>query len=349
MPLSKNINDQIMKNLILVTIFFITSNLAWSQMSPKEINMENLVQSNVNTIDKSVISAKFPFNSKFLSVKGSKIHYIDEGNKDADHTFLLLHGNPTSNYIWRNIVPHLTPHGRVIAPDLIGMGKSDKPDIDYTYQNHIDYIDDFINKLELKNIILVIQDWGSGIGFHYAHRFPDNVKGIVFLEGIVRTITWSDANLIERFIFKRMRHPRKGYKMNAKKNFFVKRFLPMMTKRKLTKEEKAYYASPYLKEEDRKAVWVWPTQIAISGQPKESHDIIGAYEKWLPTSTIPKLMLHAKPGMIIKPKEAKRIKETWKNLDSIHLGKGKHYLQETYPHQIGEGISKWYLNTFKIK
>lgn len=137
------------------------------------------------TIDKTRISSVFPFQSKYLNVKGSNIHYIDEGNSDTEYTFLMLHGNPTSNYIWRNITPYLTPKGRVIAPDLIGMGKSDKPDIEYTYKDHIEYIDAFIAELDLKNVILVIQDWGSGIGFNYAYRNPENVSGIVFLEAIV--------------------------------------------------------------------------------------------------------------------------------------------------------------------
>ena len=335
-----------MKKILFLLVF----GFALSANGQNEINFSDNSNSSLmvaTTIDKSVISAKFPYSSKHLKVKGSKIQYIDEGDSNAQHTFVLLHGNPTSNYIWRNIVPYLTPHGRVIAPDLIGMGKSDKPDIGYTFQEHIDYMDAFFTELNLDNIIFVIQDWGSGIGFHYAHRFPEKVAGLIFLEGIVRTIEWSDANLIERFIFKRFRHPKKGYKMIVKNNFFVKRFLPMMTKRRLTKEEKAYYAAPYLEEKDRKAVWVWPSQIAISGSPKESHDIIDAYGKWLPTSGIPKLMFHAKPGMIIKPKEATQIKATWNNLQSIDLGKGKHYLQETHPHKIGEGIANWYLQTFK--
>lgn len=320
---------------------------SWQAKAQKSANTNNAKQSKINTMTtQKEISSEFPFESKFIKIKGSNIHYIDEGNKNSEHTFVLLHGNPTSNYIWRNIVPYLTPHGRVIAPDLIGMGKSDKPDIDYTFQNHIDYIDSFIEELNLSNIIFVIQDWGSGIGFHYSFRFPEKISGIVFFEAIVRTIEWSDANLIERYIFKRFRHPKKGYKMNVKKNFFVKRFLPMMTKRKLTKEEKAHYAEPYLKEEDRKPVWIWPTQIAISGLPIHNHNIISAYEKWLPSSKMPKLMFHAKPGMIIKPKEAKKIIKTWQNLDYIDLGKGKHYLQETYPHQIGQSISNWYQSKF---
>jgi len=293
------------------------------------------------------ISSEFPFESRFETVNGSKIHYIDEGNQSSEHTFLLLHGNPTSSYIWRNIVPYLTSHGRVIAPDMIGMGKSDKPDIGYTFKEHIEYMDLFIKQLDLKNVILVIQDWGSGIGFNYAYKHPDNVKGIVFLEAIVRPITWQDANMIERFIFKRFRHPKKGYKMIVKNNFFLKRFLLMMTSRKLTKEEKAYYNAPYLKESDRKAVWIWPTQIAISGEPEFSHKIKSDYAAWLPGSSIPKLMFHARPGMIIKKDEAKKIINTWKNLDYIDLGKGKHYLQESHPHEIGEGVSKWYSKTYK--
>ena len=292
------------------------------------------------------ISADFPFQSKYLPVNGHRLHYLDEGSPTADHTFLLLHGNPTSNYIWRNIVPYLSPFGRVVAPDLIGMGKSDKPDINYSFADHIDYIDGFIEGLQLKNLILVVQDWGSGIGFHYAKRFPAQVRGIVFFEAIVRPIEWKDANLMERFIFKRFRHPEKGHKMIVKQNFFVKRFLPMMTRRKLSREEKAYYAASYLEEKNRKAVWVWPSQIAISGEPAFSHQVKSAYADWLPVSTQPKLMFHARPGMIIKKKEAQQIIASWKNLEAIDLGKGKHYLQETYPHQIGQGITDWFHRHF---
>ncbi len=295
---------------------------------------------------KTGISADFPFKSNHLEVLESSIHYVDEGDKSAEHTFLLLHGNPTSSYLWRNIIPHLSPLGRVIAPDLIGMGKSGKPDIDYTFIDHIVYMDAFIEKKQLQNIIFVIQDWGSGIGFHYANRFREKVSGIVFLEAIVRSITWSDANLIERFIFKRFRHPKKGYKMIVKNHFFVNRFLPMMTGRKLTKEEMEHYRAPYLKEEHRKPLFVWPSQIAISGVPESSTAIINAYNAYLPDSEIPKLMFHVKPGMIIKPKEAKQIKATWKNLTAIDLGKGKHYIQETHPHEIGQGITNWYIKTF---
>ncbi|MEM8846853.1 MAG: haloalkane dehalogenase, partial [Bacteroidota bacterium] len=282
----------------------------------------------------------------FVDVKRSKIHYVDEGDKGSEHTFLLLHGNPTSSYLWRNIIPHLTPIGRVIVPDLIGMGKSGKPDIDYTFKDHIEYIDGFIANLGIKNIIPVIQDWGSGIGFHYANRFPENISGIVFLEAIIRPIEWNDANLMERFFFKRFRHPKKGYRMIVRNNFFVNRFLPMMAGRKLTKEEMENYRAPYPDEASRKPLFVWPSQIAIGGHPKFSTDVISAYNIAIPKTDYPKLMFHVKPGMIIKPKEAKQIKETWKNLTAIFLGKGKHYIQEQYPDEIGSGIVDWYLNNF---
>lgn len=292
------------------------------------------------------ISAAFPFESQFEQVLGSNIHYVDEGDATAAHTFVLLHGNPTSSYLWRNIIPHLTPHGRVIVPDLIGMGKSDKPDIDYTFEQHIAYINGFIEQLGLKNIILVIQDWGSGIGFNYANHHRDNVSGIVFFEAITRPIDWGEMNLPERFLFKRMRHPKRGDKMLIENNFFVERLLPMTAGRKLTQEEMDQYRAPYLNKADRKAVRVWPQQISISGQPAASYRIKQSYAEYLPSSEMPKLMFHAKPGLIIKLKEAEHIKKTWNNIEVVFLGKGRHYLQEQYPHEIGEGIVDWYQRSF---
>ena len=301
--------------------------------------------SSIILADKSILS-KFPYKSYFLDVLDSEIHYVDEGNRSGSHTFLLLHGNPTSSYLWRNIIPHLTDYGRVVAPDLIGMGKSGKPDIGYTFEDHIHYIDEFIERLGLSNIILVIQDWGSGIGFHYAHRKKENVAGIVFFEAIIRPIEWKEANLMERFLFKRFRHPKKGYKMIVENNFFVERFIPLMAGRKLKKEEMDHYRAPFLKKDDRKPVWVWPSQIPIGGEPEFSTRVVRDYYEYLPTSDVPKLMFHVKPGMIIKMKEAKLIKTSWNNLETIYLGKGKHYLQEQYPHEIGAGIVDWYTRTY---
>lgn len=308
--------------------------------------MTTLTAISQKTDSNKTISADFPFESRFQKVFNSEMHYVDEGDPESDHTFLLLHGNPTSNYLWRNIIPHLSGQARVIAPDLIGMGKSGKPDIDYTFEDHIKYMDEFISQMDLQNIILVIQDWGSGIGFHYANRNRDNVAGIVFFEAILRPMEWKEANFIERYIFKRFRHPEKGHKMIVEKNFFVDKFIPMMAGRKLAKEEMDHYRAPYLEKEHRKPVRVWPTQIPIGGEPEFSTRVVQEYYEYHPTSNTPKLMFHVKPGMIIKKKEAEKIKKTWKNLDVVYLGKGKHYIQEQYPYEIGQGIADWYSRTF---
>ncbi|MCL4147275.1 UNVERIFIED_CONTAM: hypothetical protein GTU68_025420 [Idotea baltica] len=273
------------------------------------------------------------------------MHYVDEYQDKSDSnqsTFLFLHGNPTSSYLWRNIIPYVKEQGRAVAPDLIGMGKSDKPDIDYTFQDHIKYLDEFIEKKKLKNIVLVLHDWGSALGFNYAYRYKDNIKGIVFMEAITKPMEWSDANFIERILFKRFRHDRKGHKMIAKNNFFIKTFLfKVGVKRKLSKEEKNYYSKPYPTVESRKPIAVWPKEIPIEQKPMRNYTLIKNYSDWLKNSKIPKLMLYAKPGMIIKKKDAFRIKREFTNLESVYIGKGKHYLQEDHPHEIGKEIKNW--------
>jgi haloalkane dehalogenase len=284
------------------------------------------------------ISADFPFESKYIDVLGSKMHYVDEGEGDP---ILFLHGNPMSSYLWRNVIPYAVPHGRAIAVDLIGMGKSDKPDLDYRFVDHARYLDAFIEALGLTNITLVIHDWGSGLGFHYAHRNPDNVRGIAFMEAIARPSSWKDANPMEKFLFRRMRHPRKGDRMNMDKNFFVKRVVPMMTKRKLTDAEKAAYAAPYPDRASRKPVAVWPREIPFDGDPSDVHGVVSGYWDWLQSSQMPKLMLHASPGVIIKKDLAAELQEKLPNLTSVHIGKGAHYVQEDQPDAIGEALSAW--------
>jgi haloalkane dehalogenase len=268
------------------------------------------------------------------------MHYIDEGSGDP---ILFLHGNPTSSYLWRNVIPHLQSHGRAIAVDLIGMGKSEKPDLDYRFVDHAKYVEGFINALKLANITLVIHDWGSGLGFDYAMRNPERIKGIAFMEAITRTMSWKDTNLMERFIFKRFRHPKKGPKMIMKNNFFVEKFLPMAIARKLSDEEKEHYKEPFIEEGDRKPVWVWPNEIPFDGQPADTHSIIQSYHEKLKSSPIPKLLLWAEPGMIIKGKKAaEEIKNTFANTETFFVGKGKHYLQEDHPRVIGKAIADWY-------
>ena len=285
------------------------------------------------------ISADFPFESKYLNVKGSKMHYIDEGEGDP---ILFLHGNPTSNYLWRNIIPHLKGQGRLIAPDLIGMGKSDKPNIDYTYDDHYAYLEAFIEKLDLKNITLVIHDWGSGLGFRYAHTHEDNIKGIAFMEAIVKPMRWSEMPADMRTPFKMMRMPYVGWFMISVMNMFVNKMIPDTIKRTLSAEEMAYYRAPYSTIKSRKPVRVWPQQIPIDGKPKRSQELIEAYSQWLQKSKIPKLCLHSQPGAIINSEYAQWIEKSIPNTKMVDIGGGIHFVQEDNPHGIGKAISEWY-------
>jgi haloalkane dehalogenase len=286
-----------------------------------------------------MISAEFPYESHYIDVLGSKMHYIDEGQGPV---FLFLHGNPTSSYLWRNIIPHVSSIGRAVALDLIGMGKSDKPDIDYRLSTHIQYVEAFIEKLDLKDMVLVVHDWGSSIGFHYAVQNENNVRGIVFMESLWRTFSWKDMSIIERFLFKRFRHPKKGHKMIVKKNFFIEKMLPMFVVRKLSEEERDYYRGPYLEEASRKPVLVWPNEIPIDGHPQDNTELVEQYIVKLKESDLPKLLLWAKPGVIIKEKDKDRIKNEFKNVKDVYLGKGKHYLQEDQPDKIGKAIVEWF-------
>jgi haloalkane dehalogenase len=289
---------------------------------------------------KKEISAAFPFESKYLEVNGSKIHYIEEGEGDP---ILFLHGNPMSNYLWRNIIPYLTNQGRCIAPDLIGMGKSDKPDIDYGFHDTFEYLNAFIKKLNLKNITLVLHDWGSGMGFHYANLNRDNIKAISFMEAMYDISTTYDMPASVRTALKMMRTPGLGWLMVQVANVFVKKMIPDMILRKLTQEEMDFYAAPYPTVRSRKPLLKWLLAVPFDGgKPKDVAKAISAWNEWLMDSEIPKLFFHVSPGVGIKEKDVKIIKENMKNLKSIDLGEGLHFIQEDYPHEIGAGIAEWY-------
>lgn len=296
---------------------------------------------------KKKISSEFPYRANFTEVYDSKIHYVDAGKKGGKHTFLLLHGNPTSSYLWRNIIPHLEPLGRVIVPDLIGFGKSDKPYLEYTYRDHIRYINKFIETLDLKNIILVVQDWGSAIGFNYSATHSENVAGIVFFEAITKPFIWEELALWERLLFKAMKHDTIGYWLNMKHNFFIKILLPAVSGRFLTKKEREYYLEPFKTQESRIPVWMFPREVSISRKPLINTRIILRYHRYHMKSKMPKLMFYTKPGLVLKYKDALRLMTHWSHMTSKYLGFGGHYLQEQYPHEIGEGIVSWYKKNFK--
>jgi haloalkane dehalogenase len=285
------------------------------------------------------ISAEFPYPSKFIEVRGSRIHYIEEGTGDP---VLFIHGNPTSSYLWRNIIPYVAPYGRCIAIDLIGMGKSDKPDIDYRFADHVKYVDGFIEKMELTNITFVIHDWGSALGFNYAMQHETQIKGLAFMEAILKTATWDEFPKGFRMGFKLFRTPVIGWLMIVGMNMFVEQILPKATIRKLTEEEKDRYRAPYRGLKDRKPLWRWPNEIPIEGKPADVAGLVQQYGRKLQESELPKLLFFAHPGGLIRSPMVAWCQQKLKNLKTVDIGPGIHYLQEDNPHLIGSELAQWF-------
>lgn len=285
------------------------------------------------------ISSEFGLNSKYIDVLGSNIHYVDEGTGDP---VLFLHGNPTSSYLWRNIIPYLSTKARCIAPDLIGMGKSDKPAINYRFSDHARYVEAFIEKLALQNITLVVHDWGSALGFHYASKHENNVKGMAFMEALVKPKEWSDFPTEIRPIFKLMRTPLLGWFMISVANLFVKKMLPNATAREYSDAELRFYASPFQSISSRKPVRQWPLEIPIAGKPEDVYQIMSQYSHWLTQTNIPKLLFHAQPGAVINSDTLHWCEQNFSNLETVSTGRGIHYLPEENPHLIGEYLAEWY-------
>lgn len=243
------------------------------------------------------ISAEFPYQHKYVEVLGSKIAYVDMGEGDP---ILFIHGNPTSSYLWRNIMPYAEPYGRVIALDLTGMGKSDKPDIGYTFQDYARYLEGFIEALGLSDIALVMHDWGSALGMDYARRNERKIKGLVFMEAIVAPAlpapTYEAMAPADEF-FRQVRTPGVGEEMILKNNMFVEVVLPEMgTVRDLTDAERAAYRAPYPTPESRKLTLVWPRQLPIAGEPAGTTKIVIDNGAWLKGTDLPKLYILCRAG-----------------------------------------------------
>jgi len=294
---------------------------------------------------KNSISSGFPFESKFMEVKGSKMHYIDEGKGDP---ILFLHGNPASSYIWRNIIPHVTKNARAIAVDLIGFGKSDKPNIKYGFKDQYDYLEAFLNKLDLKNITIVVQDWGSGLGFHFANQHRDKIKGIVFMEAMFKEKKWEEMPGKVQKAMKLIKSKFFSWLVLGVANQFVKKMLPDGVKRKLSDEEMKYYTAPFKTLKSRRPVYVFPRDVPVSGTPEASSKAVNDYHEWLKMTDIPKLGFYVDPGMLISVEEAKWIESNFPNTEMVYLGEGSHFVQEDYPHEIGTKISDWY-QTINLK
>ncbi|MCG7492042.1 haloalkane dehalogenase [Thalassobius sp. Cn5-15] len=279
---------------------------------------------------------------KFATVHGKQMAYIEAGTGDP---IVFLHGNPTSSYLWRNVMPHLSGMGRLIAPDLIGMGDSDKLEKSgpgsYTFLQHRDYLYALLDQLGVHdNVTLVIHDWGSALGFHWAHTYTDRVKGIAFMEGIVAPVpSWDAFPAAARPIFEAMRSPA-GEEMILENNTFVAAILPGSILRDLSEEEMAEYRRPFLnKGEDRRPTLTWPRQIPIEGTPADVAEIVGAYSAWLCETPLPKLFVNAEPGALIAGPVRDYVR-SFPNLSEVTVA-GSHFIQEDSPDEIGTAVKEW--------
>jgi haloalkane dehalogenase len=294
-----------------------------------------------------VFSAEFPYESKFVEVAGHKLHYIDKG---TGQTFLFLHGNPTSSYLWRNVMRYVEPSGRVVAVDNIGFGQSDQPQIDYTFQDHYRYIEGFIQALDLKDLILVVHDWGSVLGLNYARENPANVRGVVFMEAIIPPgFPMADLTALggPQGLFASFRTPDAGKKLLIEENVFIEQLLAGGTlTRQMSQAEVDVYRQPFLDPASRFPIYVWPNELPIAGVPARNVVVVNAVGEWLKTSSLPKLLQYASPGAIVPPSAAEWMAANYRNIETQFVGYGAHYIQEDNPEAIGRGIADWYRRNF---
>ena len=273
---------------------------------------------NDNPQQPPAISADFPFAVRHVQVHGARMAYVDEGSGDP---IVFLHGNPTSSYLWRNVIPHVRSVGRCIAPDLIGMGRSDKPDIGYRFVDHARYIDGFLEALGLDRITFAVHDWGSALGFDWAMRHESRVRGLAFMEAILGPVpSWEQFSPQGREIFQKLRAPGVGETMVLDHNMFVERAA-------------------------RKPMLAWPREIPIAGEPADVVAVVSRYRDALCQSQLAKLLFTVEPGMLVPAPLVAWCRASLPKLEVIALGRGLHFVQEDHPHAIGEHLAAWVRRT----
>ena len=288
-----------------------------------------------------MLSEIMPYEKKFVAVKGKKIAYVEEGSGDP---IVLLHGNPTSSFLWRNVIPELVESGRVIVPDLIGQGDSEKIPASegaerYSLEVAYRYVDGLLESIGAnENVTLVIHDWGSGIGFLWAMRHPDAVKGVAYMEGIVKPLSWSDWPQSAAGIFKGFRSD-KGEDLILNRNMFIEGVLPSSVIRPLSNTEMDAYRAPHVETDDRQPLLNWPRQIPIEGEPADVVALVNEYGAFMAASDIPKLFINADPGSILVGAQ-REFCRSWPNQQEVTV-KGLHFIQEDSPLEIGQAVANW--------
>ncbi len=288
-----------------------------------------------------MISPEERYEKRTAEVLGRTMSYVEVGSGDP---IVFLHGNPTSSYLWRNVIPHCEGLGRCLAPDLIGMGDSDKlepsgPDR-YRFVEHRSYLDALLESLGVEqNVTLVVHDWGSALGFDWANRHRDAVRGIAYMEAIVRPVSWDDWPEAARGVFQAFRSPA-GEAMVLENNVFVERVLPGSIQRKLSDAEMEVYRRPFREPgEGRRPTLTWPREIPIDGEPADVVEIAASYADWLASSDVPKLFVNAEPGAILIG-EQREFCRSWPNQTEVTV-RGIHFVQEDSPDEIGSALAHW--------
>jgi haloalkane dehalogenase len=288
----------------------------------------------------TMINATFPYQKKHQEVLGQEMAYVEVGSGDP---IVFLHGNPTSSYLWRNVIPYLEGLGRCIAPDLVGMGDSAKlPNSgpgSYTFVEHRSFLDALLDLLEVRErVTFVVHDWGSALAFDWAYRHPDAVKGLAYMEAIVTSGNWSEMSERARQIFQALRSPA-GEQMVLEQNSFIEVNLPATIQRRLTEEEMSNYRRPFAEPgEGRRPTLTWPRQLPFDGEPADVTEIVTAYGEWLSSSSIPKFFIHSDPGTMSP--SALAVCRAWPTQSEITV-RGLHYPQEDSPDEVGQGLVNW--------
>ena len=287
------------------------------------------------------ISAHDPYPRLRADVGGVEMAYADTGGESGD-SVVFLHGNPTSSYLWRNIIPHVSPQERCLAPDLMGMGESDgTPDGSYRFADHSKYLDAWFDAvLPSGQVTLVVHDWGSALGFHWARRHPDRIRGLVYMEAIVRPVTWDEWPEAAKQVFQGFRSEA-GESMVLERNIFVERVLPGSTIKGISDEAMEVYRRRYIETgESRRPTLAWPREIPIDGEPPDVVALVAEYAEWLSQSQVAKLFINAEPGAILTGPQ-REFCRTFPNQSEVTVP-GVHFIQEDSPHEIGAAIAEWY-------
>jgi len=290
-------------------------------------------------VEAATPAGEFRFESRYVELKDALMHYVEAGEGVP---IVFIHGGATWSYLWRNLLPVVSERGRAIAIDLIGMGRSSRPAVEYRFVDHAGYLDRFIETLGVRRSVLVGHDWGASLAMHYARRHPENVTGLVFLETILGPIPgWGAVPRELRQSYQALRHPDQGRKAAIDENVVIESLLPAGVLRRLTDQELQHYREPYREAAHREPLWRWPNELPIAGQPADVHEILVANRTWLTQTPLPKLLLYANPGQLIDSRVVDWCRQSLRNLTTVDVGRGLHYLPEDQPERSARAIASW--------